>query len=426
MKNKNKKNNIQISKLKNNLTVVTDRMDHIQTASLGVWVKAGSRDEKNNEHGIAHLIEHMAFKGTTTRSAQQIASQIENVGGDVNAATGAETTSYYARVLKDDVPLAVNILADILTDSLFEYDELKREQHVIVQEIGAAQDNPEDLVFENFQKTAFRNQALGRSILGTPKTVRSFTADNLRKYLKSHYRGPNMVLAAAGAVNHDQIVRLAEKQFSGFGKKKATKPTKSTYKGGEKKVSRKLMEAQILLGFEGRAYCAKDFYASQVLAMALGGGMSSRLFQEVREKLGLCYSIYSFHAAYSDTGIFGIHAATEKNNIKRLTQVVATELKKVTQKIDQQELDRARAQIKAGLLMSQENPTARARRIAQQILLFGRHITNEELEERFSKITTRRLKNIAQKTFTKKPTLAAIGPVQKLDSTQKITQMIMS
>ena len=209
--------NVRITKLDNGLTVVTDRMDHLESAALGIWVKAGSRDEKAVEHGIAHVLEHMAFKGTNSRTAHDIATQIENVGGDVNAATSVETTSFYARVLKKDVPLAVDILSDILTNSVFDPTELKREQHVILQEIGAAKDSPEDVVFDSFQETAFGNQALGRPIMGTPQTVSSFTPDNIRSYLSNHYHGPNMVLSASGAVDHDEIVRLAEKRLSTFG-----------------------------------------------------------------------------------------------------------------------------------------------------------------------------------------------------------------
>ncbi|MEM9732542.1 MAG: pitrilysin family protein [Pseudomonadota bacterium] len=404
--------NIQITELANGMKVVTDRMDHLESAALGVWVKAGSRDELNHEHGIAHLLEHMAFKGTTSRTARDIATQIENVGGDVNAATSAETTAFYARVLKNDVPLAVDILADILNNSLFDEDELHREQHVILQEIGAAQDNPEDVVFDKFQTVAFQNQALGRPIMGTPETVSSFTASNLRTYLSDHYHGPSMVLAASGAVDHDEIVKLAETRFADFGATPTRAPESCFYTGGESRMHRALQEAQIIMGFEGRAYHMRDFYASQVLSMLLGGGMSSRLFQEVREKRGLCYSIYAFHQGYSDTGVFGIHAATEEADIPELIPVIVDELQRAGDAITTEELDRARAQISAGLMMSLESPSARAGQIARQILLFGRPISNEELMDRLGALTTERLRDLAARLFTETvPTLAAIGPV---------------
>lgn len=418
-------NTIDVTTLKNGLTVVTENMAHLESASLGVWVKAGSRDEQPHEHGIAHLLEHMAFKGTSSRTARDIAVQIENVGGDVNAATSLETTSFYARVLKNDVPLAIDILSDILNNSLFDDQELVREQHVILQEIGAAKDSPEDVVFDDFQQVAFQHQALGRPIMGTPDTVSSFKADDIRNYLSDHYHGPNMVLSASGNVNHAEIVKLAESRFSDFGATPAREPETCVYTGGEAITERDLQEAQIVLGFEGRAYHARDFYASQVLSMLLGGGMSSRLFQEVREKRGLCYSIYAFHWGFSDTGLFGIHAATEDADIPELVPVILQELKRAGEAVDQDELDRARAQIRAGLLMSMESPASRAGQIARQILLFGRTISNEELMERLGALTVERLRDLASRLFTDNvPTIGAIGPVKNVPTQSEIAGVL--
>src|SRR6516225_5472299 len=204
---------VEVTTLKSGLNVVTDAMPHLETASLGVWVASGSRDERHDEHGISHFLEHMAFKGTTRRTARQIAEEIEAVGGDLNAATGVEMTAYYARTLKADVPLALDVLSDILTAPAFDPDEMTREKNVIVQEIGAVEDAPDDLVFEFLQTAAFPDQPVGRSILGTRATVRSFDGKRLRAYLMRHYRAPNMVVAAAGAVEHAQVVREAERRF---------------------------------------------------------------------------------------------------------------------------------------------------------------------------------------------------------------------
>ncbi len=417
--------NVEITTLKNGMMIVTDRMEHLESAALGVWVKAGSRDERPGEHGISHLLEHMAFKGTSSRTARDIAVQIENVGGDVNAATSVETTSFYARVLKDDVPLAVDILADILTDSLFDETELAREQHVILQEIGAAQDSPEDVVFDQFQSTAFANQALGRPIMGTPETVKSFGANSLRQYLGDHYHGSNMVLAASGAVDHDAIVKMAESRFSGFDKTSTREPEAGIYHGGQMRLQKDLMEAQIVLGFEGRAYHARDFYASQVLSTLMGGGMSSRLFQEVREKRGLCYSVYAFHWGFSDTGLFGIHAATESSDIPELVPLILEQLRQAGERIEQDELDRARAQISAGLMMSLESPASRAGQIARQILLFGRPISNEELMDRLNALSVERLRDLAARLFSESnPTIAAIGPIEQLPSHSEIAAQL--
>lgn len=406
---------VEVSRLSNGLTVATETLPHVESVALGVWVKSGARNERDDEHGIAHLLEHMAFKGTGSRSAWDIASEIENVGGEINAATSVETTAFYARVLKDDQQLAIDILADILTDSKFDASELEREQHVILQEIGAAHDTPDDIVFDRFTETAFRHQTLGRSILGTPETVKSFTSPQLHSFMQRQYGAERMVVVAAGAVNHDTFIKDVERKLGGFrAKAESALPQFAHYVGGDYREHRDLMDAQIVLGFEGRAYHVRDFYASQILSMILGGGMSSRLFQEVRERRGLCYSVYAFHWGFSDTGLFGVHAATGADDIEELVPVILTELEKASDAIAPDELDRARAQYRAGLLMSAESPASRASQIARQLLLFGRPIPMEELVDRLSKITVDRLSDLASRLFGTKPTLTAIGPIGKL------------
>ncbi len=416
---------ISITTLENGLTVVTDKMSHLESAALGVWVKSGSRNENEDQHGIAHLLEHMAFKGTDTRSALRIAEEIENVGGELNAATSVETTAYYARVLKQEVGHAADILFDILSNSKFDPTELEREKHVILQEIGAANDSPDDLVFDHFQNAAFGNQPIGRPILGTPDTVKGFKADQIRDYLDQNYHGPNMVLCAAGAVDHDELVKQAEQTYSQFPNSPIQDARGATYIGGEQMVEDDFQEVQMLLGFEGRAYHARDFYASQLLSMILGGGMSSRLFQQVREKHGLCYAVSSFHWGFSDTGVFGVHAATGPEDLRELVDVIVEELQRVSEDIVQEELDRARAQIRSGLLMAQESPASRAGQIARQILLFGRQIPNEELMERLDAISVDRIQDLAGRLFQEsKPTLSAVGPVGPLPKLDEISTML--
>ena len=406
---------VEVSRLSNGLTVATETLPSIESVALGTWVKSGARNERDDEHGMAHLLEHMAFKGTKTRSAYEIASQIENVGGEINAATSVETTSFYARVLADDVPLAVDLLSDILQESEFDSEELEREQNVILQEIGAAHDTPDDVVFDRFTETAFRHQTIGRSILGTPDTVRSFTSRQLHDFMERQYGAERMVMVAAGDIRHDDFVREVEKRLGGFrAKADSSVPQYAQYVGGDFRENRDLMDAQIVLGFEGRAYHVRDFYASQVLSMILGGGMSSRLFQEVREKRGLCYSVYAFHWGFSDTGIFGVHAATGQQDIDRLVPVIINELERAGDRIGQDELDRARAQYRAGLIMSGESAASRASQIARQLLLFGRPIPKEELMERLSALTVDRLTDLSARLFSTKPTLTAVGPVGTL------------
>ncbi len=416
---------ISITKLDNGLSVVTEDMPHLESAAMGVWVKAGARDETLKQHGVAHLLEHMAFKGTPTRSARDIAEQIENVGGDINAATSVETTSFYARIMGEDVPLALDMLHDILANSTFSEQEMLREKHVILQEIGAANDSPDDLVFDVFQNTCFGGQPIGRPILGTAETVTGFSADDIRQYLDAHYRGPNMVVSAAGKVDHAAFVKQAEKLFGSFSPELAEKPVQASFIGGEAIMERDIQEAHVLLGFEGRAYHVQDFYASQLLSVVLGGGMSSRLFQEIREKRGLCYSIYSFHWGFSDTGVFGIHAATGKEDLEELMPVLIEELLRASQDISTEEVDRARAQIRASLMMGMESPVTRAGNVARQILLFGRLIPVEEIMERLQALTPGRLMDLADRMFAQSdPTLTALGPVGDIMRNGEIRQRL--
>lgn len=401
---------VRVTRLANGLRVVTDTMAHLRTAALGVWVGAGSRSELPEQNGITHLLEHMAFKGTATRSARQIAEEIEAVGGELNASTSVEHTNYHARVLAEDVPLAVELLADILQNSSFDAEELAREKHVILQEIGAAHDTPDDKVFDQFQETAWARQAIGRPILGTRETVMSFSPEDLRAYLSEHYRADNMVLAAAGAVDHDAVVALAQQHFGALAGTPGAAPAPARYTGGSTLLERELMEVQLVLGFEGVPYRAPDYYSTQVLASVMGGGMSSRLFQEIREKRGLCYAIYAFHWAFQDTGLFGIHAATGEEDIGELFPVLVDELGRAAQDIEQADIDRSKAQIRAGLMMSLESPAARAGQIARQLMIHGEVLSLEEIQARIGAVTLETVRSAAAKTFAGTPSLSVVGP----------------
>jgi predicted Zn-dependent peptidase len=416
---------VKSTTLDNGMVVLTDDMPHLESASLGVWVRAGSRTERKTEHGVSHLLEHMAFKGTHTRTALEIAEAIENVGGDLNAATSIEHTGYFARVLKDDVVLAADILSDILQNSKFDEDELAREKQVIVQEIGAARDNPDDYVFDMFQQAAFPSQPIGRTILGTADSVREFSADTVHKYMRRNYVGDHMVLAAAGNVDHDGLVDVARSRFADLTPNGAPAPQRAEYQGGEARLTSDHEQAHIVLGFQGRAYNSDGFYASQVLASILGGGMSSRLFQEVREKRGLCYSVYAFHWAFADSGVFGVAAATGEEEVPELIPVVLDELRRATETITEEEVMRVRNQIRAGLLMSLESPSARAGQLARQQILWGRTIPMAETVERINRITAARVREVAEQIFTAgAPTLAGIGPIDHLADVQSIGETL--
>ena len=417
---------VEVTRLASGLSVVTDRMPHLESASLGVWIGAGSRDEAADEHGISHLLEHMAFKGTKRRTARQIAEEIEAVGGDLNAATSVESTAYYARVLKADVPLALDVLSDILSEPAFDAEELRREQNVIVQEIGATEDAPDDLVFDRLQETAFPQQAVGRSILGTPETVRSFNSARLRAYLARNYRGPDMLVAAAGAVEHKRIVEEAERRFAGFAGPAAPAPAPAHFHGGSRVETRDLEQVHIALALQGVAVRDNELYSLQVFTSVLGGGMSSRLFQEVREQRGLCYAIHAFHMPYSDTGIFGLYAGTDEVDAPELMQVVIDQIAGATETVNESEVNRAKAQMKAGLLMALESSEARVGQLARQMLAYGRPIPLDEIVAKVDAVTVASARAAGRALIGRSPpAVAALGPGNGLESAAAIAESLV-
>ena len=378
---------VELSRLSSGLAVITDAMPHLETASLGVWVGSGSRYEDADEHGISHLLEHMAFKGTRRRSAQQIAEEIEAVGGDLNAATGAESTAYYARVLTADIPLALDVLADILSDPVFDREELVREQNVIIQEIGAVADTPDDLVFEYLQAIAFPDQPLGRSILGTPQTVRSFDSAKLRHYLARNYCAPDIIVGAAGAVDHQAVLAETERRFAGFDGAASPAPEPAKFGGGKHVERRDLEQAHIALALAGVSVTDPSLFSLQAFTNILGGGMSSRLFQEAREKRGLCYSIHSFHMPYSDIGMFGLYAGTDSADTSELMRLIVDEIANTAETVSEPELARAKAQMKVGLLMALESSGDRIGQLVRQILTWGRPVPLDELVAKVDAVT---------------------------------------
>jgi predicted Zn-dependent peptidase len=417
---------VEVTRFSSGLAVVTDRMPHLESAALGVWVGAGSRDELPDEHGISHLLEHMAFKGTKRRNARQIAETIEAVGGDLNAATSVESTGYFARVLKADVPLALDVLADILSEPTFDPEELRREQNVIVQEIGATEDAPDDLVFDRLQETAFPKQPVGRSILGTPETVRSFSAAKLRAYLGRNYCAPDMLVAAAGAVDHQKVVEEVAQRFASFTGPAAPEPQAARFSGGTRVESRDLEQVHIAMALHGIQVRDPDLHSLQVFTSALGGGMSSRLFQEVREIRGLCYSIHAFHIPYCDTGLFGLYAGTDETDAPELMRVVIDQIGNATETLNEAEVNRAKAQMKAGLLMALESSEARVGQLARQMLAYGRPIPLDEIVGKIDAVTVESARAAGRALVARgKPAIAALGPGSGLESTAAIAESLV-
>jgi len=403
--------NVRVTTLANGFRVATDRMDSVETTSLGVWAGVGTRNEPAEHNGVAHLLEHMAFKGTRRRSARDIVVEIEDVGGFLNAYTGREQTAYYAKVLADDTPLVVDILADILQNSIFDADELTRERAVVLQEIGQSEDTPDDIIFDHFQEIAFPDQAMGRPVLGRAEIVRELPRDIVAGYMASRYRAGQMVLAASGQLDHDALVAMAEKLFSGL-PGGAVPPTEGArYAGGDGRFDRELEQVHLALGFHGVTYTDPDYYAAAVLSQLLGGGMSSRLFQEIREKRGLVYSIHSFTSSYADGGIFGIYAGTGEKEVAELLPVVCDELAKLPDDLTEAEVKRAAAQLRAATLMSREKPSARCEQLASQLLIYGRPIPPAEAVARIDAVTIDDLRRLAKRLTQSSPTLTALGPI---------------
>jgi predicted Zn-dependent peptidase len=400
----------EVTVLGNGLTVVSHAMPHLETTSLGVWVGVGARDETEAEHGISHFLEHMSFKGTTSRSAQAIAEEIEAVGGELNAATGLEQTAYFARVLKGDEGVALNLLADILLNSSFAGEELEREREVILQEIAATRDSPDDLAYELVHEAAYPSQPVGRTILGTAGTVRAIQAVDLKAFLVHHYRPENMVIAAAGAVTHEAIVRHAEALFGGLTRGRTGGERGARYEGGTRVHPKRFEQSHFMLAFEGPSYRVSDYFAAQVFSGLFGGGMSSRLFQEVREKRGLCYAIYSSAWGLKDTGMFAVHAATGPAMMAGLIDVVGAELERVgAEGPTAAEVARAKAQLKAGLMMSLESSSARAEQMARQLLAYGRLVSMDELVQRVDEVTVDRVRGLAERLARGRPSVAVVG-----------------
>lgn len=406
---------VEITTLKNGIRVVTDTLKEVESASLGIWVKAGTRNETAANNGVAHFLEHMAFKGTEKRSAQDIAEAIENVGGYLNAYTSREVTAYYARVLKNDSNLALDVLTDILQNSLFQETEMQKEREVILQEIGQSIDTPDDIIFDYFQEMAFPDQPMGYSILGPADNIKTMPATTLKKFMDDHYHGPRMVVSASGNVSHKEICAAAEK-LSPNHAKPPVKNTPVSYKGTKKIFHRDLEQAHILMGFEGVSSQDDQYYTASLASIILGGGMSSRLFQEIREKRGLVYSIYTFSSVYSDAGLFGLYAGTSPDDAQQLYDVTLAELDKAQHTITSEELERAKAQIKSSLLMGLESSSSRAKRNAQNLLIHNRIIGIEEIKEKINAVTPQHIEMFIKKLLQSPMTLTALGNENKLNT----------
>ena len=415
---------IRVTRLPSGLTVVTEEMDRVETVSLGAYVASGTRNEEAAQNGVSHFLEHMAFKGTERRNAAEIAEAIENVGGHINAYTAREQTAYYVKVLKEDLELGCDIIGDILTHSTFAPEEVERERGVILQEIGQANDTPDDIIFDHFQEAAFPNQPMGRPVLGTEAIIRGMKGADIKAYMHAHYAASNIVVAAAGKLQHDRVVDLVVAHFADLPAEQPRPLPLGRYAGGEFREERDLDQVHVVLGFPAVGYADPDYYAAMLLSGLLGGGMSSRLFQEIREKRGLVYSVYSFVAPYVETGLFGIYAGTGEEEAAELVPATLEELHRVQHDANQAELNRARAQVKAGILMSMESTGSRCEQLSRQLQIYGRIIPTAETVARLDAVSVDDIKRTAARIFRGVPTLAAMGPAQSVPSLSAISERL--
>ena len=399
--------------LANGLRVVTEHMPGLGSAAIGLWVMAGGRHEAETENGIAHFLEHMAFKGTKRRTALQIAEEIEDVGGFINAYTSREMTAYYARVLGEDVPRALDVVADIVLNPVFDPGEIETERGVILQEIGQALDTPDDVIFDWLQEAAYPDQPLGRTILGPSERVAAFTGADFRRFTAHHYGPERMILAAAGAVDHDQVLRLAEQTLGHLRPRGPAVMVPGRFHTGERREVRQLEQAHFTLAVEGPGFRDESIYPAQVFATAFGGGMSSRLFQELREKRGLCYTIYAQTGAHEDTGMMTIYAGTSAEQIGELAALAADELKRTADGMSEAEIARARAQIKASLVMGLESPSARVERLARMTSIWGHVPPVSETVRKIDRVDANAIRAFAEAQCLAPAAMALYGPVDR-------------
>lgn len=415
---------IQTTTLPNGLRIITDEVKDSHSVAVGIWAGVGTRDEKMEHNGAAHMVEHMLFKGTKKRNALEIVAAGENLGASMNAYTSREITSYHMRGLKDDLPTMIDILADMYQNSTLPDDEIEREREVILQEIGMCHDTPDDLVFDNFYETAYQGQTLGAPILGTANIINAMQKDTLQSHINSFYTPARTVISAAGNLNHDNFVKRVEDLLSDLPANNDIKHEEANYTGGTHRHEKELEQAHFVLGFEGIASTHEDYYNVRTLATLFGGGMSSRLFQEVREKRGLVYSVFSFHSGNLDTGQFGIYAGTGPDKLEEIIPVICDEVVKLADTITEEELNRAKNQLKASLLMGRESMMTRADQQARHTLTRTDKFDPDKLAQKLNNIDIAALQRVAKNIFATKPTLVALGPLSKLENFEKTKERL--
>ncbi len=399
--------------LPNGVRIVTEEIPHVRSVSIGLWVGAGSRDEGQDNLGISHFIEHMLFKGTAKRSSKDIAEALEAVGGQLNAFTTKEYTCYYAKILDEDLELAVDILSDMFFNSKFEPKEIEKEKNVVVEEIKMYEDSPDELIHDIFTQTIWSGHPLGMPILGHADSIESMSHEKIIQFMRRHYTPENLVIAVAGKIDHAKVCHKLAGVFGGLqGNGRRILEQKPTTKPHVKHVAKDVEQTQIVLGVPGLAQDDPLIYPLHILNNILGGGLSSRLFQEIREERGMAYTVYSYHSTFVDSGLFAVYAGTSPKNSEEVLRCILAELAKLKREgITEGEMDRTKAQIKGSLYLSLESVSSRMSRLGKTELCFNRIITPEEVIDKINQVTLADVQEIAALLF--KPdefTLTTIGP----------------
>ncbi len=408
----NKVMNVEIFKLENGLTVGFDFMQDVQTVSVELCVKTGSLNENSENNGISHFLEHMAFKGTEKRTAFQIAHEIDMIGSYINAYTSKDVTCYYIKSIDKYIEKDLDILSDIIQNSIFDKKELEVERGVILQELAASLDSPEDLNYNNFMENAFKDSAIGRTVLGPKENIEKISREDILKYVHENYYAENMFLSIAGKFDKVEVKSLITKYFNNLKSKKIERIEEKFHftPSISVKDKRDLKQMQYLIGFEAPSYKnQKDWYIIDILNTILGSGMSSRLFQEVREKRGLVYSVYSGSMSFPENGLVYIYAGLEPAKLDELNKVLKQELKRISKDISDEEMEKARNQALSDIAMSSESSKSRSARLVYSMIRYGRYISNEEVVKNIESVTKKEVMNIAEKLFSSKPIISILS-----------------
>ncbi|MBO8170965.1 MAG: insulinase family protein [Bacillaceae bacterium] len=403
---------IEKLKLSNGVRVVVERIPSVRSVAIGIWVGTGSKYETPLNNGISHFIEHMMFKGTRTRSAREIAEAFDQIGGNVNAFTSKEYTCYYARILDEHAVYALDILADMYFNSVFDPDELKKEVNVVIEEIRMYDDTPDDLVHDLISRVCYRDHPLGYSILGSEQVLKSLSRDDLFKYIEDRYTPENTVIAVAGNVT-DELLEQIETHFAQYQNKGSSEVTLNppVFTRGAIHQKKETEQSHLCISFPGYAIDHENLYSLILLNNVLGGSMSSRLFQEVREERGLAYSVFSYHSSFKDSGMFTIYAGTAHNQLEQVHQVVFDILQEIRDRgISEEELEKGKQQLKGSLMLSLESTSSRMSRLGKNELLLGRHLNLDDVIERVDAVSMSSVKKVTEDVLTGEASLALVSP----------------